>query len=134
MIAIDTTVFLLAAGPAHAMREAAQATIMACAEDRLTGVVTTEVVQDLLHLGAWHQRRREAMALVRHVQCLFPDPIPVDAKDLETVLGYLERRPGLSIRVAVHAAALQRVGVKTVITTDPEFGLIHGLRWQEPVK
>ena len=123
---LDTSVILGAAGnPAEA---ACQQVVTAVGSGILPGVISAEVLQELLHLAAWHQARTQGLTLVDLTRQVFPHPLPVTGETVARALGLLRGTPKLGIRVAIHAAAMAEAGIREVIAADPEFGLISGIR------
>ncbi len=128
---LDTSVILGAAGqPAD---PACQQVVTAVGAGILPGVISAEVLQELLHLAAWHQARAQGLTLVELTRQVFPHPLPVTGETVARALGLLRGTPKLGIRVAIHAAAMAEAGIREVIAADPEFGLISGIRRFAPV-
>ena len=133
---LDTTVLLHAASattPATAsLKLACQVLISAVGSGRLDGVISTEVLQELLHTAAWRQARQSGLALVEHARTLFPHPVVVTSQAVGRAALLLREESRLNTRVALHAALMAEGGLSDVISTDGEFGLISGIRRWSP--
>jgi predicted nucleic acid-binding protein len=123
---LDTSVLLGAAG--HPAEVFCQQVVTAVGTGILPGVISAEVLQELLHLAAWHQARSQGLTLVELASQVFPHPLPITGDTVARSLGLLRATPKLGIRVAIHAAAMAEAGIRDVIAADPEFGLISGIR------
>ena len=129
---LDTNVFLYAAGGSHPERDACARVLRKVADGSLDATVNTEVVQEILYVLVRRGRRKEAVALARHVTDLFPDLLPVTREDMLSACGLVLRYPRLPARDAVHAATMLRHGLKHVISVDTEFDQVRELRRIEP--
>ena len=131
----DTTVLLHAAGAGVDATESAacRALIQGCADNVVAGEISTEVLQELLHTSAWRQARGQGIELVELAARIFPHPLPVAGSMVVSAAGLLREHPRLGTRVAIHAAVMLAAGIGEVISTDPEFGLISGLRRRSPI-
>ena len=133
---LDTTVLLHAASTTTAatasLKIACQTLISAIGAGRLDGVISTEVLQELLHTAAWRQARQVGLSLVEHARTLFPHPVVVTSQAVGRAALLLREESRLNTRVALHAALMAEGGLSDVISTDGEFGLISGLRRWSP--
>lgn len=131
----DTTVLLNAAGAGHdtATSAACRTLVRGFAGNVLAGEISTEVLQELLHTAAWRQARSQGIELVELTARIFPHPLPVAGAMVVAAAGLLREHPRLGTRVAIHAAVMLAAGIGDVISTDPEFGLISGVRRRSPV-
>lgn len=133
---LDTTILLHAAssgGDADPVRSACQQLVSAVGSGRLEGVISTEVLQELLHTAAWRQARVPGLTLVDLARTLFPHPVAVTSAAVGQAAVLLRGEPRLNTRVALHAAVMAEGGLGEVISTDGEFGLISGIRRWSPV-
>jgi len=125
---LDTNIFLYAAGRPHPERDACARLLRRVADGSLEATVNTEVVHEILYVLTRRGRRKDALALARHVEALFPDLLPVTRDDMREALQLLEDHPGLSVRDAVHAATMLRNGLRTVASVDSDFDQIPEIR------
>jgi len=124
----DTNILLYAAGRAHPERDACARLLRRVADGTLEATINTEVVQEILYVLTRRGRRKEALTLARHLEALFPDMLPVTREDMTEALSLLEQSAGISVRDAVHAATMLRNGLLTVVSVDPDFDRIPGIR------
>lgn len=127
---IDTSVLLAAAGEGEA--EASRRVVAAIGDGRLDGVVSAEVLQELLHMASWRQSRAQGLLLADLAGKLFPHARPVSAGTVLRAAELLRTIPRLGTRIAIHAAAMAEAGVQDVVSLDPEFGLVSGIRRLDP--
>ncbi len=125
---VDTNIFLYAAGRAHAERDSCVRLLRRVADGSLEATINTEVVQEILYVLTRRGRRKEALTLARHLEAIFPDMLPVTRDDMTDALSLLEQHPALSVRDAVHAATMLRNGFVNVVSVDPDFDQIPGIR------
>ena len=131
----DTSVLLYAAGAGQdtSASAACRSVIQAVASNAIAGEISTEVLQELLHIASWRQARTQGIELVGLTARIFPYPLPVDGAMAVMAASLLKEHPRLGTRVAIHAAVMKASGIGEVISTDPEFGLISGLRRRSPL-
>lgn len=132
---LDTTILLHAAGSGAepATAAACRTLVQAIGRGTISGDISTEVLQELLHTAAWRQARLQGIELVGLVARIFPHPIPVTGPAIVAAAELLRGHPQLGTRVSIHAAVMQASGITEVVSTDPEFGLISGLRRLSPI-
>jgi len=131
----DTTVLLHAAGAGtdSSVSAACRTLVQGFASNALAGEISTEVLQELLHTAAWRQARSQGIELVELAARIFPHPLPVAGSMVVAAAGLLRDHSRLGTRVAIHAAVMLSAGISEVVSTDPEFGLISGLRRRSPI-
>lgn len=131
---LDTTVLLYAASASTGpINTACQQLITAVGAGKLDGVISTEVLQELLHTAAWRQARLPGLTLVDLARSLFPHPLAVSADAVSRAAGLLRDEPRLNTRVALHGAVMAEGDLHEVISSDGEFGLLSGIRRWSPL-
>lgn len=130
-IFLDTNVFLYAVGAADPQQEPCRRIIRAVAAGRLDAATSSEVVQEILHVLA-RRGRADAVEVVRNALALFPDLLPVGAREMAEACDLLDAQPGLSVRDAVHAATMRSYEIDTIVSVDAHFDAIRGIRRLEP--
>jgi len=98
----------------------------------LASTTNTEVVQEILCVLIRRGFREEALSLSSKVIALFPDLLPVTRDDVTSARDLLKRYPGLRVRDAIHAASMIRNNVQTIVSLDPHFDAVSGIRRVEP--
>ncbi len=129
---LDTNIFLYAAGGPHPQRDACAAVLRKVAEGTLDATVNSEVIQEILYVLSRRGKREEAVTLAGHVAALFPDLLSVTRDDVLETCNLIRRDPHLPVRDAVHAATMLRNGLRRIITVDPDFDRIPGIRRIDP--
>ena len=129
----DTGIFLLAAGTPHPQRAAARALVKAVANDQVPANISSEVIAEVLHIAHWRHDRASGAALAKHLSALFPHPLVLDGVVLGLAASLVAGEPKLGIRAALHGACLRHYGITEVISTDPDLGLLPGIRRWDPV-
>ncbi len=129
---LDTNIFLYAAGASHPLRSACANVLVKIANGSLDATVNSEVLQEILYVLTRRGRRADALALAGHLASLFPDLLPVTREDVIEACELLRRHPRLSVRNAIHAATMLRNGLRTIISADPDFDQVSGIRRVAP--
>lgn len=118
---IDTNVFVHVLGRDAALRDACAAILSGVADRRFDAVISTETVQELLHVR--HRKtgdRAEAVALARSVSEAYR-MLPVLDADVADALDLAARHQDLSARDAFIFACAVNAGVDAVISADRAF-------------
>ena len=130
---IDTNVPIYAAGRAHPLKEPCAQLLILVAEHPYTFVTDAEVLQELLHrylaLRLWPQGR----AVLRGFSTLMEDRIEnVQASDVAYAAGLADGYPELGGRDLLHAAVMQRLGVRRIISADRGFDRLREVERLDP--
>ena len=129
---LDTNIFLYAAGGPHPQKEACTRVLQRVADGTLEATVNSEVLQEILYVLSRRGRLEEAVRLIGYIAALFPELLPVGREDVLEACKLLRQVPGLSVRDAIHAATMKRNGLKRIISVDPDFDRITGVRRLDP--
>ncbi len=92
----------------------------------------SEVLQELLHVCLRRGRRAEGVALVKRTIAACADTLPVTANDVVDACSLAASIDGLPARDAVHAAVMLRHGIRDIVSVDPDFDRIPGIRRLTP--
>ena len=128
MIVLDTSVLVYAVGSEHRLRGAAQGLVAAVAEGHVRATTTVEVVQELVHVRARRQGRRDAVAVGREYATLLAPLLVTEPGDLEQGLGLFLRYERLGAFDAVLAAAALAADAQ-LVSADRAFADVDGLRF-----
>ena len=131
---LDTNVFLYAAGAPHAHREACVEVLRVAATRGLHAVCDSEVLQEILHVCARRGRRAEAVALVRRTIDACAETLSVTAEDVADAGALAASIDGLPARDAVHAAVMLHHGIRDIVSVDPDFDRVPGIRRLTPAQ
>lgn len=131
MILVDGTVLAYAVGEPHPLREPCRRLLEAHGDGRLEMTTTVEVLHGFLALRLRHRSREDAVALTRHLANALR-PIVTTRTDLERALTLMDAHPALAPAPAVLAAVALGHDAEALLSADPAFAGIDGLRWIHP--
>jgi predicted nucleic acid-binding protein len=132
MIVLDTTVLIYAKGAEHPLRDPCRALIAAIAARQLEATTTVEAIQELVHVRARRRGRADAAALGRDYAELLAPLLVVGREDLDRGLALYERSERLGSFDAILAAAATAAGAEALVSADPGFAELKGLRHVVP--
>lgn len=132
-IFLDTNVPIYAAGRPHALKKPCAQILMLVAERPHAFLTDAEVLQELLHrylaLHLWPQGRevfhRFATLMRERVE-------PVYAADVEQACALADQYPELAARDLLHAAVMNRLGVRNIVSADAGFDRLSHLERLDP--
>jgi predicted nucleic acid-binding protein len=127
-VLLDTAVFVYAVGVEHPHRAPSRALVRALAEQRMVGEASVELVQEFLHQRA--RRTGDRLDAVRRAEqvaalCSLHDVTP---DDLRLALRLFGEHGELHARDAIHAATALNRGIGVIVSPDPAFDGVLGLR------
>jgi len=130
---IDTNVPIYAAGRAHPLKEPCARLLSLAAEYPYSFVTDAEVLQELLHrylaLRLWPQGRE----VLRGFSTLMQDHVEtIQALDVEQAADLADVYQDLGGRDLLHAAVMQRLGVRRIISADKGFDRLHEVERLDP--
>ncbi|MDR1426339.1 MAG: type II toxin-antitoxin system VapC family toxin [Bifidobacteriaceae bacterium] len=129
---IDSNVPIYALGGDHPEKAPCLALLRAAGAGQLRGIASAEMIQELIyHRLRVTSDRSLAVRDGRDAAALF-EIMPFDAAVLEVAMRLIERTASIRGRDAVHAATALVGGVDTMISTDPAFAAVPGLKWLDP--
>ncbi|MCL2316362.1 MAG: type II toxin-antitoxin system VapC family toxin [Actinomycetia bacterium] len=131
-VLIDSSVPLYALGSPGPQRDACRAVLARLADGSLSGLASTEMIQEVVHhrLRMTGDRDR-AVADARDVAALVT-VVPFDETVLEGALDLIAGTATIRGRDAVHAATALANGLATIVSTDPAFDDVPGLQRLDP--
>ncbi|MEX1165069.1 MAG: type II toxin-antitoxin system VapC family toxin [Nitriliruptor sp.] len=128
---IDTSVIMYAGGAAHPHREACRAVLQQVADGHLDAVVSTEVVQEILHRFS-RGDRDIGVRMARSVLDLFGTLVPVDRAVMADATVRFRSAAELSARDALHAATCAVHGLEAIVSVDTDFDGLPDVRRVPP--
>ncbi len=135
MIFIDTNVPVYAGGHAHPLQAPCYEVLQrAGTSDRF--VTSAEVLQELFH----HVRRRwrwadDGDAYRKFAQTMEGAVLPIEEADLAAAVALSAQVPAdIEARDLLHAAVMQRHGVRSIATADRDFDRIPGIERLDPLE
>ena len=125
---IDANVVIYAAGKAHPLLEEARKVLDRIAEGTSHANTDAEVLQEILHVYDGRRERRKGFDTVDDLLVLFPNPIPIGRKEVETARDLMRAYSFLGARDAIHAAVVQTHDLEGIVTADKVFDRIKGVK------
>ncbi len=127
---LDSNIFMYAAGGVHAFKDPCVCILADVKAGRMKAAVNTEVLQELLYRYSKIGMSARAVELCRQVLALPLEVWSIEAEDIRIALSVFESLGprGLEPRDAVHAASMQRHGVRVLLSADRVFDLLPGAR------
>ena len=132
MILLDTTVLIYAVGDAHPLRAPCRRVLAAHAEGRIEATTIVQVIEEVAHVRSRRKDRADAVALATRLAEAF-EPLSATSTDLLLGLELFERYTELSAFDAVLAAVALNRQVEALVSGDPVYALVPGLRWCDPL-
>ena len=96
--------------------------------ERTPLVTDTEVLQEILHRYVSIGRRDAIKPAFDAILGIVDEVYPIDRDDVERARNLLAGKNRLSSRDALHAATMERHGVRQILTFDAGFDEISGIR------
>ncbi|MDR1449621.1 MAG: type II toxin-antitoxin system VapC family toxin [Propionibacteriaceae bacterium] len=129
---VDSNIPIYALGGEHPAKAPCLALLRAAGSGKFRGVASTEMIQELIY----HRLRVTSDRLLavgdgRDTAAVF-EILPFDAVVLESAMRLIEQTAAIRGRDAIHAATALANGIDTVISTDPAFAAVPGLKWLDP--
>ncbi len=129
MIVLDTTVLTYAVGADHPLREPARRVVAAIDDKQLDARTTVEVIQEFTHIRSRRRTRQDAVDLARRYAVLLAPLLSPTASDLDDGLVLFQHHPGLGAFDAVLAATAVAQEADALVSADPAFSRVPGLRF-----
>lgn len=95
----------------------------------------SEVLRQLLHRYPAQRSREPGREMTRaFAEAMHGRIEPVQAEDVLTAAGPADSHPAISARDLVHAAVMQHVGTRRIISADIDFDSIGGVERLNPAR
>ena len=121
MVFVDSNVPMYLVGAAHPNKVDAQRRLEQLVADRVRLVTDAEVMNEILHRYVVLERRGYVQAAFDALLGVVDDVLPIDRAVVEGAKQVALQYPGLSVRVAMHVAVMQRHGIEQVLSFDAGF-------------
>lgn len=132
---IDANIPIYAAGSDHPYKEPCGQILYMAARNPDHFITNSEVLQELLHRylasGRWALGREVVNGFAELMQGLIE---PVYAEDILLAANMADASPGVSARDLVHAAVMQRLQVRRIISADKDFDRVDGIERLDPLR
>jgi uncharacterized protein len=131
---IDTNIFIYAKGKDHPLKSTCISWIKQIGENNITAVINTEIIQEILYRFQSIKRMPEGILLSKEAIEICRLILPVTERDLQKAIEIIELHSNVQTRDAFHAATMLNNGIKEILSADPHFDLIPGIRRIDPAK
>jgi len=121
MVFVDSNVPMYLVGAAHPNKVDAQRRLEQLVADRVRLVTDAEVMNEILHRYVVLERRGYVQAAFDALLGVVDEVLPIDRAVVEGAKQVALQYPGLSVRVAMHVAVMQRHGIEQVLSFDAGF-------------
>ena len=132
---VDTNVPIYAAGRAHPLKEPCGQILLLVAEHPQVFVTNAEVFQELLHrylsLRLWPQGRE---VLHRFGELMSGRVEAVQVSDVDRAAALADDHQELGGRDLLHAATMQRLGIRLIISADSGFDTLPEVERLDPAQ
>ncbi len=129
---IDTAVIMYAGGGEHPMRAPCSRIMDAIDSGELEAVISTEVVQEIVHRFLSIRQPDIAVAMAEVALNLFAPVLPITHALIRRVPDLARRYPGLDARDLLHIATCIHEGITEIISPDRGFDQVKELRRTAP--
>lgn len=129
---IDTAIVMYAAGSDHPLKTPCRRILARIAAGELDGVVSVEVVQEIVHRFTALRRPELGAAIARDTLDLFAPVLPITHAVMRRVPDLVEAHPTLAARDLVHVATCLEEGIGEIISPDRGFDTVAGIRRLDP--
>ena len=131
---LDANLIMYSLGGLHPLQNPSKMILNKIKQGVFQVVTNTEVLQEILY--RYFSIKKPGLGELAYfaVINLCEKIIPVTVKDTDRALELLKEYPAVTSRDAIHAATMLNNGIKEILSTDPHFDLITGIRRIDPVK
>lgn len=133
-IFIDVNVPMYAAGQPHRYQTPCRQIMKAIAEEKLSAVIDTEIIQEILYRYGALQRWEIAVSMAFDVMTLTPTILPVTEEAIRLTVDMFDRyaKKGATARDLIHAAVMKTNELAEIISVDEHFDRIDGIQRIDP--
>ena len=121
---IDTAVIMYAAGGEHPLREPSGRVMSQIGNGDLDGVISVEVIQEILHRFLSMRRSDIGQAQAREAMDFFAPVLPITHALMRRVPDLAVKYPSLAARDLVHVATCIHEGITDIISPDRGFDVV----------
>ena len=129
---IDTAIVMYAAGSDHPLQGPCRRILARIAAGELDGVVSVEVVQEIVHRFMALRRPDLGASIARDTLDLFAPVLPITHAVMRRMPDLVERYPKLAARDLVHLATCLEEGIGEIVSPDRGFDTADGVRRLDP--
>jgi predicted nucleic acid-binding protein len=115
---IDTAVLMYAGGASHALREPSRRIVTLIRDGQMDGVISAEVVQEILHRFLAIRRPDIGVWMARDALDLFAPVLSLTHRTMDRMPDLVTRYPELAARDLVHVATCLEEGIDVIVSPD----------------
>jgi len=115
---IDTAILMYAGGGPHELREPSRRIVRLVRDGGLDGVISAEVVQEVLHRFIAIRRPEIGARMARDALDLFAPVVPLRHGVMDRMPALVIRYPSLAARDLVHVATCLEEGIGVILSPD----------------
>jgi hypothetical protein len=130
---IDTAVIMYAAGTDHPLRDPSRRVLTRIGSGELQGVISSEVIQEILHRFISVRRPEAGMAQAEEAMDFFAPVLPITHALMRRVPDLAIRYPSLDARDLVHVATCIHEGITDIVSPDRGFDQVAEVRRIDPM-
>jgi predicted nucleic acid-binding protein len=132
---IDVNVFMYAAGKPHPYKVPSIQILFDLESGILSGLVNTEIFQELLYRYYHIKLAEKGVELCRHILQLPFKILSIMEKDIRLAIDLFEshQNVGLKPRDAIHAATMKSNGINKINSADRDFDSINFIQRIDPL-
>jgi len=130
--AVDTDIFVYAAGLPHPYRDPCRKVLTAIEAGRVEANVDTETLQEVMYVYWYRKQLTVGLQYIDRLLVLFPSPIGVEKTAIMGAREVMASHPNLDPRDAIHAAVVIKRGFEGIISTDRGYDDVAGVTRFDP--
>jgi predicted nucleic acid-binding protein len=131
---VDTAIVMYAGGGEHPLRDPSRKVLGLIADGDLDGVISVEVIQEILHRFISIRRPDAGQAQATEALDVFAPVLPITHALMRRVPELAQKYPRLSARDLVHVATCIHEGITEVISPDRAFDQVAEVRRIDPTE
>lgn len=125
---IDTAILMYAGGGPHELREPSGRIVEMVRDGKIDGVISVEVVQEILHRFVAIRRPEIGARMARDALDLFAPVLPLTHGVMDRMPDLVGRYPALAARDLVHVATCMEEGIGVIVSPDRGLDAVQDVR------
>lgn len=134
LVFIDTAVLMYAGGAAHELKEPSARVVRQVRDRELDGVISAEVVQEILHRFIAIRRPETGAQMARDALDLFAPVLPLTHAVMDRMPDLMNRYSTRAARDLVHVATCLEEGIGFIVSPDRGLDAVTEVRRLDPMK
>lgn len=129
---LDANIIMYALGKEHPLRNPCRKCLDKIKKAEITVVTNTEVLQEILHRYFSIRTPIIAEEAYSAIKIFCKEIYPVTLAEIEKALALLKEFPSINARDAIHAATMLNNGIEKILSADPHFDMLRGIKRIRP--